>query len=77
MRNPPSGYEPHEYAVLMDEAKQRARYLRQQAITDFWTDVNACSVRAARSLARYLNRLYRHRKLRVQSNTYSLTLKEE
>jgi hypothetical protein len=77
MRNQSLCYEPHEYAALMDAAKQRARYLRQQAISDFWTDVNECSVHTARSLTRYLSRLYRHRRLRIQSNTYSLTLKED
>jgi hypothetical protein len=69
MRNPPPGYEPHEYAALMDAAKQRARYLRQQAVSEFWTDVNACSVRIAR--------LSRHRQLRIQANTCNLTLKGE
>ncbi len=77
MRNPPLGYEPLEYAALMDAAKQHARYLRQQAISDFWTDVDACSVRAARSLARYLSRLYRHRQLRSQARTYGFNVKEE
>ncbi len=77
MRNPPPGYEPHEYAALMDAAKQRARYLRQQAVSEFWTDVNACAVRVARSLTRYLSRLSRHRQLRIQANTCNLTLKGE
>ncbi len=77
MRNPPPLYEPLEYAALMDAAKQRARYLRQQAVSDFWTDVNACSIRAARSLARYLNRLYRHRQLRSHARSFGLNVKGE
>lgn len=77
MRNPPPIYEPHAYAALMDAAKQRARHLRQQAISDFWQDVDACSMRAARSLARYLSRLYVHRQLRSQSCATGLAVKEK
>lgn len=77
MRKPPSGYEPLEYMALMETAKHRARYLRRQAISDFWMDVDACAVRAARSLTRYLNRLNRHRQLRSQARTYVFDVKEE
>lgn len=65
MRNPPAGYEPLDRTALITQAKQQARRLRRQAVSDFWDGVNASCAKAERSLTRFLNRLSRHHRSRV------------
>jgi hypothetical protein len=65
MRYPPTGYEPLDHAALMAQAKQHAQRLRRQAVPDLWDGVDAGCAKAVKSLSRFLNRLARHRQLRL------------
>jgi hypothetical protein len=71
MRNPPPSYEPLYRAALITQAKQQARYLRRQAVPDFWDSVDASCAKATRSLSRFLSRLARHYQSRVSMCTDS------
>ena len=71
MRNPPAGYEPLDHAALIAQAKQQARYLRRQAVPNFWEGVDASCAEATRSLSRFLSRLVRHHQSRVSMCTDS------
>jgi hypothetical protein len=53
-----------DYNRLMDAARERARALRRQAISDAWTGAADAAGRALRAALRLVRGLARHERLR-------------
>lgn len=67
MRNLPKCTGFLEADALIYQAKQTARTLRRQAVSEFWDGVFAQSDKATRALARLGSRIKMHRHFRAQA----------
>jgi hypothetical protein len=56
----------YRYEDMIDAAKLRARRLREEAISEFWSDAGEAARRAQRSARRLASSLARHARLRGQ-----------
>ena len=46
---------PHQYTLLMEQAKREALRLRREAIADFWASIGTAVRAALKSAARHMN----------------------